>query len=112
MLPLKLLLFFNSFLFVAALHAQPQLSRVVTNQQGNATFLGSGFGQACETCEVIVDYGQDLRYAIPITDWSDRRIEARLPDLNRGTHLKSIYRKIGVHSRGEAVFEATQLGLI
>ncbi|MES9972578.1 MAG: response regulator transcription factor [Candidatus Thiodiazotropha sp.] len=28
------------------------------------------------------------------------------------SHLKSIYRKIGVHSRGEAVFEATQLGLI
>lgn len=28
------------------------------------------------------------------------------------SHLKSIYRKIGVHSRGEAVFEATQMGLI
>lgn len=28
------------------------------------------------------------------------------------SHLKHIYRKIGVHSRGEAVFEAMQLGLL
>jgi DNA-binding CsgD family transcriptional regulator len=27
-------------------------------------------------------------------------------------HLRKIYRKLGVHSRGEAVFEALQLGLI
>ena len=28
------------------------------------------------------------------------------------THVKKIYRKLSVHSRGEAVFEATQLGLL
>lgn len=28
------------------------------------------------------------------------------------THVKNIYRKLSVHSRGEAVFEATQLGLL
>lgn len=28
------------------------------------------------------------------------------------THVKRIYRKLSVHSRGEAVFEATQLGLV
>jgi len=27
-------------------------------------------------------------------------------------HVKKIYRKLSVHSRGEAVFEATQLGLL
>jgi DNA-binding CsgD family transcriptional regulator len=27
-------------------------------------------------------------------------------------HVKNIYRKLTVHSRGEAVFEATKLGLI
>ena len=27
-------------------------------------------------------------------------------------HVKSIYRKLSVHSRGQAVFEATQLGLL
>jgi len=27
-------------------------------------------------------------------------------------HVKKIYRKLAVHSRGEAVFEATQLGLL
>ena len=28
------------------------------------------------------------------------------------THVKRIYRKLSVHSRGEAVFEATQMGLL
>ena len=28
------------------------------------------------------------------------------------THVKKIYRKLSVHSRGEAVFEATQMGLL
>jgi DNA-binding CsgD family transcriptional regulator len=28
------------------------------------------------------------------------------------THIKNLYRKLAVHSRGEAVFEATQLGLL
>jgi hypothetical protein len=84
------MLFLESFLFVTALHAQPQLSRIVTDQQGSATFLGTGFGQACDRCEVIVDYGQGLRYAIPIVNWSDRRIEARLPDLNRATNLTAV----------------------
>jgi DNA-binding NarL/FixJ family response regulator len=28
------------------------------------------------------------------------------------THIKKIYRKLSVHSRGEAVFEAAQLGLV
>lgn len=28
------------------------------------------------------------------------------------THVKNIYRKLAVHSRGEAVFEASQLGLL
>lgn len=28
------------------------------------------------------------------------------------THVKKIYRKLAVHSRGEAVFEATQLGIL
>lgn len=28
------------------------------------------------------------------------------------THVKKIYRKLAVHSRGEAVFEATQMGLL
>jgi DNA-binding CsgD family transcriptional regulator len=28
------------------------------------------------------------------------------------THVKKIYRKLSVHSRGEAVFEASQLGLL
>jgi len=28
------------------------------------------------------------------------------------THLKSIYRKLAVHSKTEAVFEANRLGLI
>jgi DNA-binding NarL/FixJ family response regulator len=28
------------------------------------------------------------------------------------SHVKKIYRKLSVHSRGEAVFEATQLGLL
>ncbi|MES9972582.1 MAG: hypothetical protein ABW092_21310 [Candidatus Thiodiazotropha sp.] len=87
--PLKLL-FVASLYFASALQAQPQLSRIDTNQQGGATFLGSGFGQACDRCEVIVDYSQGLRYAIPITDWSDRRITARLPDLNRATRLKAV----------------------
>ena len=27
-------------------------------------------------------------------------------------HVKKIYRKLSVHSRGEAVFEATQLGIL
>jgi hypothetical protein len=84
------MLFLASFLFVAALHAQPQLSRIVTDQQGSATFLGTGFGQACDRCEVIVDYGQGLLYAIPIINWSDRRIETRLPDLNRATNLTAV----------------------
>lgn len=90
MLPLKLLLLFVSFLFVAAAHAQPQLSRIETNEQGGATFYGTGFGQGCDRCEVIVDYGKGLRYAVPITNWNDRRIEARLPDLNRATSLKAV----------------------
>ncbi len=28
------------------------------------------------------------------------------------THIKNLYRKLAVRSRGEAVFEATQLGLL
>jgi DNA-binding CsgD family transcriptional regulator len=28
------------------------------------------------------------------------------------THVKKMYRKLSVHSRGEAVFEATQMGLL
>ena len=28
------------------------------------------------------------------------------------THVKKIYRKLAVHSRGEAVFEAGQMGLL
>ncbi|MBA2411465.1 MAG: helix-turn-helix transcriptional regulator, partial [Burkholderiaceae bacterium] len=27
-------------------------------------------------------------------------------------HIKKIYRKLAVHSRGEAVYEATQMGLL
>jgi ATP/maltotriose-dependent transcriptional regulator MalT len=27
-------------------------------------------------------------------------------------HVRKIYRKLAVHSRGEAVYEATQLGLL
>ncbi len=32
--------------------------------------------------------------------------------LTVGNHVKSIYRKLAVHSRGEAVFEAAQMGLL
>jgi DNA-binding CsgD family transcriptional regulator len=28
------------------------------------------------------------------------------------THVKKIYRKLAVHSRGEAVYEAGQMGLL
>jgi DNA-binding NarL/FixJ family response regulator len=28
------------------------------------------------------------------------------------THVKKIYRKLAVHSRGEAVYEASQMGLL
>jgi DNA-binding NarL/FixJ family response regulator len=28
------------------------------------------------------------------------------------THVKNIYRKLAVHSRGEAVYEAGQMGLL
>ena len=28
------------------------------------------------------------------------------------SHIKQIYRKLSVHSRGEAVFEATRLGIV
>ena len=28
------------------------------------------------------------------------------------THIKSLYRKLAVHSKNEAVFEATKLGLL
>jgi DNA-binding CsgD family transcriptional regulator len=28
------------------------------------------------------------------------------------THIKNLYRKLAVHSRSEAVFEATRLGLL
>jgi len=40
---------------------------------------------------------------------------ANLLDISRSTvetHVKHIYRKLAVHSRGEAVFEATQQGLL
>lgn len=32
------------------------------------------------------------------------------PELTVVTHLKKIHRKLAVHSRGEAVYEASQMG--
>ncbi len=43
------------------------------------------------------------------------RESARLLNISSHTvpsHIKNIYRKLAVRSRGEAVFEATHLGLI
>lgn len=50
------------------------------------TLSGRGFGDSCEGCEVIADYGS-LRYALEVKQWSDRRIEVKLPDLNLATRV-------------------------
>lgn len=49
---------------------------------------GEGFGVGCPKCEVIATYPDGLRYALVIARWSDREIEVRLPDLNRGESIK------------------------
>lgn len=50
------------------------------------TLNGQGFGDSCDACEVIADYGS-LRYALEVKHWSDRRIEIVLPDLNLATRV-------------------------
>jgi hypothetical protein len=89
-LTLNWLLLLTSLLSTAALHAQPQLSRIVVTSDGTATLTGSNFGQPCRQCEVVVDYAKGLRYAVPLLDWSDRKIKVELPDLNQGIDLKAV----------------------
>ena len=55
------------------------------------------------------------RYATQPTTGTAMMPERQTLSLSRQTvpgHIKSIYRKLEVHTRGEAVFEAVQQGLI
>jgi hypothetical protein len=46
--------------------------------------VGRSFGTACASCEVIANYAQGLRYALPIDAWQDDEITVQLPDFGRG----------------------------
>lgn len=80
----------KALLVLTSLCSSVSLAAPVIEQLGRRdawlTLSGYGFGDGCEGCEVIADYGS-LRYALAVKQWSDRRIEVRLPDLNLATRV-------------------------
>ena len=73
--------------------------------QGGEFWPGAGLGLTQRESEVL---------ALTVAGLSNRAIAGRLVvgEETIKSHLRSIYRKLEVHSRGEAVFEASQLGLL
>ena len=60
-------------------------------------------GSAAAAFALPNDVAEYLRHLAKERDMSPHTVTA---------HIKKIYRKLAVHSRGEAVYEATQMGLL
>jgi hypothetical protein len=64
------------------------IERAIPQADGSVAIDGRGFGAPCGKCEVIAVYDDGLRYAAPVASWTDARIVARIPDVNRGTSVR------------------------
>lgn len=47
------------------------------------SLTGSGFGAASAASEVVADYGHGFFYTLKYSDWNDRTIRLRIPDLGK-----------------------------
>jgi len=63
-------------------------------------------------CELTLREVEILRLIAKGLSFSEVGVTLDISTHTVVTHVKKIYRKLSVHSRGEAVFEATQLGLV
>jgi hypothetical protein len=71
-----------------AVAAAPVIRSVNAGAGGRITIAGADFGNGCGDCEVIADYGDGFKYALSNESWSDRRIVARLADLNKSLDVR------------------------
>jgi len=71
-------------------------------RQENST---AGHNLSCKECEVLNMFARGYTYAEVAT-----MLSCKLATIQ--TYAKRIYRKLNVHSRAEAIFEASHLGLI
>jgi hypothetical protein len=83
-----LLLSLLTLMSSGAAMAAPVIQGVSGNANGRITIAGSDFGKACSQCEVITDYGDGLKYALPSESWTNQRVVARIADLNKGLNVR------------------------
>jgi len=105
----------DSFLnTIRELHAggspiSPSIARIVLNRARPAGPRASGEAPECELADrereilVLVAKGFNFQEIGRLLEVSSNTVK---------THIYRIYRKLSVHSRGEAVFEAKRLGLL
>jgi hypothetical protein len=64
--------------------AAPTVRQVQRQRDDRYVVRGEGFDTHCAKCEAIAVYSDGFRYALTVERWTDREIDLRLPDLNRG----------------------------
>ncbi|MCP5424765.1 MAG: hypothetical protein H6970_06810 [Gammaproteobacteria bacterium] len=77
-----------TLMWVGPVAAAPSIRGIDSGAGERITISGSDFGKACGQCEVLADYGGGFKYALPSESWSDKRITARLADLNKSLNIK------------------------
>ncbi len=86
---------------ICGAQSSPSILSLQGAQENRVTLSGHDFGQRCQACEVIADYGHGLKYSVQIESWEETRIQVRIRDLNKGlrVQVQVVAEKGGSNSR-------------